>query len=147
MYALKLAATLGSAAILLAGIACGDDDDDTTDGGTALNAELDEYTITLDRSSLPAGDVDITAENVGQVEHELIVAQTDFAADSLPLGQNRVDEERIENQGGEIVGEIEEFPPGETETATFTLDPGSYVLFCNLPGHYELGMHTTLTVE
>ncbi|HSE45597.1 MAG TPA: plastocyanin/azurin family copper-binding protein, partial [Gemmatimonadales bacterium] len=58
-----------------------------------------------------------------------------------------VDEGRIETQGGEIVGEIEEFPAGETETATFGLTAGEYVLFCNVPGHYGLGIHTKLTVQ
>jgi len=28
-----------------------------------------------------------------------------------------------------------------------TLDAGSYVLICNLPGHYRQGMHSSFTVS
>jgi len=33
-------------------------------------------------------------------------------------------------------------------TVTFTVDleAGTYQLVCNLPGHYEAGMHTVFTV-
>jgi len=30
---------------------------------------------------------------------------------------------------------------------TVTLDAGQYQLVCNLPGHYQAGMHTTFIVE
>jgi Copper binding proteins, plastocyanin/azurin family. len=36
--------------------------------------------------------------------------------------------------------------PGETETISGTLTPGSYVTFCSLPGHESLGIKGTLTV-
>jgi uncharacterized cupredoxin-like copper-binding protein len=28
-----------------------------------------------------------------------------------------------------------------------TLEPGSYVLICNIPAHYQLGMHASMTVR
>jgi uncharacterized cupredoxin-like copper-binding protein len=28
-----------------------------------------------------------------------------------------------------------------------SLAPGHYVLICNIAGHYQLGMHTSLTVK
>jgi len=38
--------------------------------------------------------------------------------------------------------------PGQTATATFTIDkPGSYTFFCSQPGHEQAGMKGTLTVQ
>jgi uncharacterized cupredoxin-like copper-binding protein len=37
--------------------------------------------------------------------------------------------------------------PGETRVLGANLDPGTYVIVCNLPGHYRLGMHQTITVK
>jgi uncharacterized cupredoxin-like copper-binding protein len=54
-----------------------------------------------------------------------------------------VDEDAV----GELIGEVEDFPGGETETGTFGLQPGTYALICNVAGHYEQGMYAQLTVE
>lgn len=45
-----------------------------------------------------------------------------------------------------VVGEISEFPPGQTCYAKFDLPAGDYVLFCNLPTHFEQGMAAELSV-
>lgn len=39
-----------------------------------------------------------------------------------------------------LLGRIDAFPTGRTETLTLTLAPDRYVLICNLPGSYQLGM-------
>ena len=36
---------------------------------------------------------------------------------------------------------------GETAVLTGTLDPGTYVMFCSLPGHESLGTKGTLIVS
>jgi uncharacterized cupredoxin-like copper-binding protein len=30
---------------------------------------------------------------------------------------------------------------------TVDLDPGNYVVICNIPGHYAAGMHAELTIK
>ena len=55
-----------------------------------------------------------------------------------------VDEER---QGVQHVDEVEDVKAGTTKQLTVDLTPGRYVLLCNLPGHYKLGMETGLTVS
>jgi uncharacterized cupredoxin-like copper-binding protein len=45
-----------------------------------------------------------------------------------------------------VIGEIADVGPGRSRTKTFNLEKGSYVLFCNLPGHYKAGMKARLTV-
>ena len=44
------------------------------------------------------------------------------------------------------IGEVEDVQPGESTTLVLTLEPGSYVLLCNLPKHFERGMATEFQV-
>jgi len=44
------------------------------------------------------------------------------------------------------LGEIADLAPGKSGKLTLTLKSGTYVLFCNEPGHYQDGMFTRLTV-
>jgi uncharacterized cupredoxin-like copper-binding protein len=45
------------------------------------------------------------------------------------------------------LGEVAELDPGAGGSLTLTLPPGKYVLACNLPGHFDSGMWTVLTVQ
>jgi uncharacterized cupredoxin-like copper-binding protein len=45
-----------------------------------------------------------------------------------------------------LQGMIEDMDPGASGKMTLKLTPGSYVLFCNVPGHYAAGQHVRLTV-
>jgi uncharacterized cupredoxin-like copper-binding protein len=44
------------------------------------------------------------------------------------------------------VDEIEDITPGSTANLTVDLDAGTYVVMCNLPGHFERGMHAVFEV-
>ncbi len=140
-----LAATL----TLLAGlalVACGDDDAsaDSSDA-TTVSAVEGDGTITLDRASSPAGDVEFAIKNEGELAHQFIVLKTDLAHDKLPLDGDTVDESASEV---EVVGEKLDIGPGSETTLAFeSLAAGSYVLICNVPAHYGLGMHAAFTVE
>ena len=122
-------------------------------GGTAVGVTLQEYAVLPAITSAPAGAVTFNAQNNGpKMEHELVVVKTSLAPDKLPTSANgSVDEE---GTGVESVGEIGEFPVGQTRSTTFNLSPGSYVLFCNVVKtegsetlvHYKLGMRTAFTV-
>ena len=37
-------------------------------------------------------------------------------------------------------------PPAPRQSLDVSLKAGSYVIICNLPGHYASGMHTAFTV-
>ncbi len=138
------------AAALLAGLAlpaCGG-------GGGTVEVTLQEWSVIPAEESAPAGEVTFEVENVGPNDpHELVVVKTDLAADALPTTEGKVDEE---GEGIEFIGEIEEFPVGETQSQAFDLEPGNYVLFCNIveeeeggeiESHYEMGMRTGFTAE
>ena len=115
---------------------------------TAVEVELGEWFVRPSVDAVPTGGVRFDAANVGQLEHELVILRTDLAADALPMraqDTSRVDEAA----SGELIGEIEpdELGPGEEASATLALEAGSYVLLCNLPGHYVNGMRTPLRVD
>jgi len=131
------ALTIAGTAGLVAG--CGDDDGAST---PRLNAELFDWGIKVDRSSVPAGDVRVRAKNTGSTEHEIVFVRTDLPEDRLPVKEKKVDEDQVE-----VVGEIEKFPAGKSRTATLNLPAGRYVLVCNIATHYGLGMYTVLQVR
>jgi len=116
---------------------------DGTGGGGGVGVTLADYSVTLDSSSLSAGDVTFNVTNdAGQV-HEFVVVKTDLAEDALPLAEGDVDEASAEISP---VDEIEDIEPGTSPSLAVTLEAGSYVALCNLPGHYGQGMHAAFTV-
>jgi len=118
---------------------CGDDDE----GG--VSATLADFSITLDPNSAPAGEVTFDVTNDAEQTHEFVVFQTDLAADQLPTDDNGdVDEA---GEGVTLVDEIEDIEGDSSESLTVNLDAGSYVLICNLPGHYQQGMHTSFSAS
>lgn len=131
--------------VALAGLglaACSDGDD----GGPS--AELSEFSITVEPSSVESGEVSFSVENVGEITHEFVVVATDLDASDLPTTDDgSVDEE---GEGITPIDEIEDIEAGNSESLTVNLDPGNYVLFCNVVEgdqvHYQAGMHTTFTV-
>jgi uncharacterized cupredoxin-like copper-binding protein len=112
---------------------CGDDE-----GG--VSATLADFTITLDSNSAPAGEVTFDVSNDAEQTHEFVVFQTDLPQDQLPTENGDVDEA---GEGVTLVDEIEDIEGGSSQSLTVNLDAGSYVLICNLPGHYEQGMHAS----
>ena len=143
--------------------ACGDDEDEAANGdggggtgaGSTVAVTLKEMEILPDKDSVPAGNVTFRAKNVGPDDpHEIVVIKTDLAPDKLPVSEDGSADE--EGAGVELIGEIEEFAVGGEEEMTFDLEPGKYVLLCNIveeeadgtmESHYKEGMHTAFTVE
>lgn len=107
-----------------------------------VKVSLGEWFVKPDKPSVAAGSIEFEVTNDGTVEHEFVVVKTDAAPDKLPVKGGKVDEEKA----GESPGEIEDLAPGKTESATMKLEPGKYVLICNLPGHYSNGQRVAFTV-
>lgn len=145
----------------LAFTACGDDDDDdgaaptaaATEAAAPTEAATDDQaggsiTVTLTDFAIAisgdtdAGDVQFVVANTGGTPHELAIVKSDLAADALPVDGGAVDESQVD-----VVGRIAQFDANSSQTDTFSLDSGSYVLICNIPGHYQLGMTLAFTVQ
>jgi len=101
-----------------------------------------------------SGTVAFEVTNEGPNDpHELVVVKTDLGLAELPTNADGSFNE--EGDGVEVIGEIEEFEPGATESMSWDLEAGGYVLLCNLveeeeggiESHYDLGMKTAFTVE
>lgn len=124
--------------------ACASDDVPENGGSTETTvlATLDEWSITVDQAGVPTGDVTFDVVNAGTIPHELVIIRSDENPDSLPVEGSMVPEDQVD-----VVGEVEEFPAGQSESGTFTLTAGSYILICNIPAHYEQGMYLGFTVE
>ncbi len=111
-------------------------------GGHPLAATLNSFKITTDQSTVPASKVTINVTNMAATDHELVLIRTD-----TPAGQLSVDGKGEASEAGKV-GEVDQFSgPNKTKTETFTLKPGHYVALCNVPTHYQQGMHAALTVE
>lgn len=66
--------------------------------------------------------------------------------DRAGLPYNKAENKVIEDDAGHL-GEVAELEPGQNGALTLTLKPGQYILYCNIPGHYALGMWTLFTVK
>jgi uncharacterized cupredoxin-like copper-binding protein len=93
---------------------------------------------------LKAGNVILRVHNQGPDEHELIVVRVGDR--SLPFRTDgfTVAEEAIQRSepGSLVPGQA-----GSTRDLRVRLEPGRYVLFCNMEGHYLGGMHSDLVVS
>lgn len=140
MNALRLAVL--ASLLLLA--ACGAPSTAAPAGASStVRATLTDTAIVLDRTSAPAGKVLFDVKNTGTMIHELVAIRTDVAFDKLPVD---LDEPAKVSEVGSK-GESGDIEAGKTASFTLTLDPGSYVLICNQPGHYALGMRIAFTVK
>lgn len=114
-------------------------------GGSGIGATLADYSITLDESTAPAGDVTFDVTNEAEQPHEFVVFKTDLAEDALPTDADGLVDEA--GTGVELVDELEDIQPGDNPSLTVTLDAANYVILCNIPGHYKQGMHTSFVVS
>ena len=144
---LLLAITLLGAAML---VACGGDDDDGTAAATAAASDeqatiavtLNEWALEVDEARAQGGEVTFEVANSGTVEHDFVVIRSDLAADALPTAGGAVDETQVE-----VIGRAGLIAGGASASVSFDLAAGSYVLVCNVPAHYDLGMRIAFTVE
>jgi uncharacterized cupredoxin-like copper-binding protein len=146
-YAMKAILSLTAAATTALAIACGGGD-----GEERVSVSLAEWTVIPSPSSVSPGDVTFRVTNGGEEPHEFVVIRSDLAPDALPVdADGKVPEDEIE-----LVDEIEPFGADTTEDLTLDLQPGNYVLICNIvefppdeepESHYLNGMRAAFTVE
>ncbi len=93
-------------------------------GAQTVSLNLKGEDIKYDQTALTAkaGDaVTVTFQNSGALEHSFVI-------DALNV-------------------KIEKVQPGQSGTATFSPAAGTYIFYCDIPGHKEAGMTGTLTVN
>jgi uncharacterized cupredoxin-like copper-binding protein len=95
---------------------------DSTSGGKASVISMTEMKFTPDPIDLPRTDARLRIANDGAVPHSFIVPE---------LGKGTPDLEA----GAEMTLDLTEVPAG------------TYTVICDIPGHREAGMETTLTLR
>jgi len=103
---------------------------------------LTDIAIKLDQGWTSAGPVTFSIKNVGTVVHQLVVLKTDIPQNQIPVGTTP----GTVTQPG-FVGTTALINPGGSATLTLPLTSGNYVLLCNQPAHYLIGMHIGFKVN
>ena len=97
----------------------------TTQAQAAQNvvAKETEFKIALPKAAVHAGQVTFDVQNDGKIPHDLVV-QGNGVDEKTPL-----------------------LDAGQSKTLSVDLKPGTYDLYCSVPGHKEAGMDVKLTVS
>jgi hypothetical protein len=95
-----------------------------TASGAQLQVTQVEYRLRLSSTTVHAGTFDLTEIDAGREFHDLRL--------------------RRGGSGATLDGRL--LAPGHRWSTTVRLSPGVYTLWCSLPEHARLGMHTTLRV-
>jgi uncharacterized cupredoxin-like copper-binding protein len=117
-------------------------------GFAYMGAAMDMSAATMGVKTSPAtakpGVVTFKVTNDSKdTVHEMIVMYMADPTKPLPYldDEKRVDEDKAGDKG-----EVSELEPGASGSLTVNLNAGSYLLICNVPGHFSAGMWTTFTV-
>lgn len=109
-----------------------------------IHVRLMDNAIQIDTDTTRAGNVtfEVSNETKSNTQHEFVVLRTDTDEARLPVHNGQVTESRFRK-----MGEVEDLDKHSTKRLSLKLVPGHYVLICNRPGHYEMGMHKSFVVE
>ena len=113
-------------------------------GGPAevVGLSLAEFGIS-GTGSVAAGRVTFEVSNSGMSPHNLRVVQSDLAPDALPQKDGMVDESSLD-----VLAKTEDIQQGGDDLEVDAeLTAGRYLMFCNVVGHYQLGMVKELIVQ
>nr|BAL59339.1 hypothetical conserved protein [Candidatus Acetothermum autotrophicum] len=88
-----------------------------------ISVVLKDGQIIPARMTIKAGKVRFVVKNQGTIDHG------------------------FEVEGGGIEEEIDPFSPGQTRSLELELASGTYEVYCQVPGHKELGMKGELIVK
>ena len=113
-----------------------------------LTVVLKDFSVQPNTTEAQPGTLTFEAVNEGMSTHELVILKTDLKPAALPRKEAKFHQgmkEYLVNEDDariKTIDEIEEFQAGTTQEKTVVLEPGHYVLFCNIPGHYDKGMYS-----
>lgn len=114
-------------------------------GNTRGNMPMAPMGITVSTHKVKAGKVTFSVTNTSTaLVHEMIVAPVKDEKAALPYDKATL---KVDEEAAGHLGEVSELAPGKSGTLAIDLKPGKYILYCNIPGHYVLGMWTLITVN
>lgn len=117
------------------------DNGGATTGGIAT--VMRDFAISPASTEASAGEITFDITNDGPSDHEMVIIKSDLAPDALPTdNKGEVIEDEVD-----AIDEVEDVAPGSSVSLSVDLEAGSYLLICNLPGHYAAGMAAAFTVN
>ena len=111
-------------------------------GSTVVQVDLSDFSVSLDRTTVPGGAVTFAVSNAGPSLHEIEIFAGGTDGEILDVSTSVADTTSLQ-----LVDEVEDILDGGTARLTVDLEPGTYLIVCNLPDHYAKGMSAYLTVE
>ena len=109
-----------------------------------VDVTLGEFTVRTDATEVSPGKVTFAVKNEGSAKHELVVLEATGA--TLPVDP-QTGKATEDTSGVKHIGEIDGLDAGKTKALTLDLPAGTYLLICNIPGHYHLGMVAKLVIH
>jgi uncharacterized cupredoxin-like copper-binding protein len=94
----------------------------TTAPSTTVDVSEVEFKIRFPKTSLPAGSYTFDVSNDGKIVHDLVV------------------------KGGGVDEATPHIDPGQSSSLKVDLKPGTYDVYCSIPGHKAAGMDLKLKV-
>lgn len=110
---------------------------------TTVAVSLVDNGIKVDVPRANGGKVTLSVKNDGSVVHSLIVIKTNL--DEAKIQASSADPGKVDERGS--VGATGQIAVGASKDLTLDLAAGKYVLVCNEPAHYIVGMHAAFTVQ
>lgn len=104
--------------------------------------DMKEYSITVSVPTIKAGTIKFGIRNNGTMVHDFDLYKTDLAVDKLPTDPGTA---KVKMDG--LVKQMINISAQRSTTLSVDLAAGSYVIICNVAGHYQLGMRVALKVE
>lgn len=106
---------------------------------------LSEWKVDMP-ATLKAGQADFTISNAGTIQHELLVFKSNLDPSAYPKDSaGDIDEE---GPGINLISDGDNLDVGGTQPRSVDLSkPGKYLFVCNIPGHFQQGMFTLVTVK
>lgn len=100
--------------------------------------------IRADQTSVKSGTIAFDITNWSRsVVHEMLIVSVDGSDAPLPYDYNKL---KVPEEQLKVLGDSGELAPNASKTMTVELAPGSYILLCNVVGHYAAGMAVAFTV-
>ena len=115
--------------------------------GMAISgAKMDTATmgIAAGISTITAGEVTFRAVNESQdFYHSMVVSLVEDPSRELPYLS---DKKMVDEDAAGRTARVKELKPDDSGSVTVDMQPGTYILYCDIAGHFMMGMWTMVTV-
>ena len=113
-------------------------------GMMGQNMMMGMMAIRIDHDAVKAGAVKFDVTNWSRMMvHEMLIVAVDDPSTPLPYDYNAA---KVPETEVKVLGDTSELQPNLSREVEVTLAPGTYLLICNVAGHYAAGMATPLRV-